>query len=212
MNGKGLTKGSGGTATGAGVASQRSDSAVRPWDRMSGESAAAYSAFLMYRDCEPPRSLAKAAQQMERHPSLLKRWSSRYRWQERVFSWDVSQAREAEEALRRQREELLQRQARDAEQLQRLGMARLSGLISRDPETGEVRLDPSVTPRDAVTIHKWGVDLGDRITGRAETAEPEDVTEQHLRRMSTEQLHELLTLAAERAGQETEEDGNDGDE
>jgi len=212
MNGKGQTTEGGGTATGAGAASPRSDSAVRPWERMSGESAAAHSGFLVYRDCEPPRSLTKAAQEMGRHPSLLKRWSSRYRWRERVFAWDVSQAREAEEALRRQREESLQRQARDAEQLQRLGMARLSGLISRDPETGAVRLDSSVTPRDAVTIYKWGVELEDRITGRAETAEPEDVTEQHLRRMSTEQLHELLALATERAGQEREEDGNDGDE
>ena len=211
MNGKGQTRGSGGTATGAGVASQRSDSAVRPWDRMSGESAAAYSAFLMYRDCESPRSLTKAAQEMGRHSSLLKRWSSRYRWRERVLAWDVSQAREAEEALRRQREESLQRQVRDAQQLQRLGMARLSGLITRDPETGEVRLDPSVTPRNAVAIHKWGVELEDRITGRAETAAPDDLTERELKRMTTEQLHELLALVKERAGGETEDD-TDGDD
>ena len=184
----------------------------KPWERRKGESPLAYQAFVVYRDLGAARKFVAAADAVGKSTSLVRRWAARYDWRDRAWAWDVAQAREAEDALRQQREESLQRQARDAEQLQRLGMARLSGLISRDPETGEVRLDPSVTPRDAVTIYKWGVELGDRITGRAETAEPEDVTEQHLRRMSTEQLHELLALATERAGQEREENGDEGDE
>jgi len=175
------------------------------WEQARGESARAYAAFVAYRDLGPERSLAKAAEQAGRHVSLLKRWSARNRWRDRAWAWDVAQAREAADALRQQREESLRRQARDSDQLQRLAMARLSGLIRRDPATGEVNLDPGVTPRDAVTIYKLALELEDRLMGTSQEQPcEEDISEQQLRRMSTEQLRELLALSRERAGDEVE--------
>ena len=182
---------------------------AKPWDRQKGEAPVAYQAFVVYRDLGAARTFVAAANALGKDPSLVRRWAARYDWRDRTWAWDVAQAREAEDTLRQQREESLRRQARDADQLQRLAMARLSGLVHRDRETGEVRLDDSVRPRDAVAIYKWGVELEDRITGRAEAKAPEDVTEQELKRMTTEQLREFLALAKERAGDEAEDDDGD---
>ena len=183
---------------------------LKPWDRQKGESPLAYQAFLAYRDLGEARSFVGAAHALGKSNSLVRRWATRYDWRDRAWAYDVAQAREAEEALRQQREESLRRQARDSDQLQRLAMARLSGLIRRDPASGEVSLDPGVTPRDAVTIYKLALELEDRLMGTSQ-AQPydEDVTEQQLRRMSTEQLRELLALSRERAGDEVEV--HDGD-
>ncbi|HUT75513.1 MAG TPA: hypothetical protein VM221_11860 [Armatimonadota bacterium] len=188
-------------------ASTRPDS--KPWDRQKGESTVSHQAFVVYRDLGASRTFVGAAHALEKSISLVRRWAARYDWRDRVWAWDVSQARQAEEALRQQREEALRRQARDADQLQRLAMARLSGLIHRDSETGEVRLDDSVRPRDAVAIYKWGVELEDRITEAPSAATVEDATEQQLKRMSTEQLRELLALSRERAGEDVGETDDD---
>jgi len=178
---------------------------LKPWDRRRQESTVAYQAFLVYRDLGADRTFIAAANALGKSTSLLRRWAACYDWRDRTWAWDVARAREAEEALRQQREESLRRQARDSDQLQRLAMARLSGLIRRDPASGEVSLDPGVTPRDAVTIYKLALELEDRLMGTSQ-AQPyeEDVTEQQLRRMSTEQLRELLALSRERAGDEVE--------
>lgn len=182
----------------------------KPWERRKGESPLAYQAFVAYRDLGAARTFVAVAAALGKDTSLLRRWARRYDWRDRAWAWDVAQSREAEDALRQQREESLRRQARDADQLQRLAMARLGGLIRRDPASGEVSLDPGVTPRDAVTIYRLALELEDRLTGTSQ-AQPceEDMTEQQLRRMSTEQLRELLALSRERAGDEVEQ--ADGD-
>jgi hypothetical protein len=181
---------------------------IKPWDRRREESAVAYRAFLIYRDLGAERTFVAAAQGLGKSASLLRRWAARHDWKERIWAWEVALAREAEEALRRQREQSLRRQAKDADQLQRLAMARFSGLIHRDDRTGELTLDPGVTPRDAVAIYKFGVELEDRITQAAQSEPVEDVSDRELRRMSTEQLYTLLALAKERS----EQKGDDSDD
>ena len=187
---------------------------TRPWERQRGESPVAYQAFMVYRDLGAARTFVAAANALGKGTSLVRRWARRYDWRDRTWAWDISQAREAEDALRQQREESLRRQARDADQLQRLGMAGLSRLIHRDPVTGEARLDETVKPRDAVAIYKFGVELEDRITQTAPAEPAEDISERELKRMSTEQLHQLLALAKERSEQKgnCSDDDDDGDE
>jgi len=182
------------------------------WGQQPGESLKAYVAFVTYRGQGRERSLPATAQQVGKHLSLLKRWSARYRWRDRVFAWDISQAREAEEALRRQRQESLERQSREIDQLQRLAMARFAALVRRDAQTGENTLDPSITPRDALAILKFVVEQQDRLAQTTPAEPAEDLTERELRRMTTEQLHELLALVKERAGQDADEDKGEGDE
>lgn len=184
---------------------------LKPWDRRREESAVAYRAFLVLRDLGPERTFVAAAQELGKSASLLRRWAARHDWRERIWAWEVALAREAEEALRRQREQSLRRQAKDADQLQRLAMARFSGLIHRDDRTGELTLDPGVTPRDAVTIYKFGVELEDRIAQAAQAQPAEDVSDRELKRMSTAQLYELLALAKERSEQKGEESDNDSE-
>jgi len=184
---------------------------LKPWDRRREESAVAYRAFLVFRDLGPERTFVAAAQGLGKSASLLRRWAARHDWKERIWAWEVALAREAEEALRRQREQSLRRQAKDADQLQRLAMARLSGLIHRDDRTGELTLDPGITSRDAVAIYKFGVGLEDRITQAAQAQPTEDVSDRELKRMSTEQLYELLALAKERSEQKGEESDNDSE-
>ncbi len=127
----------------------RSD--VKPWERRQDESAQAYAAFTVYRDLGAARTLIAAAQQLGKNYSLIRRWADRHHWQERVYAWDRTQARADEAAIRQQRDEMVRRQMQDADRLQRLAMAKITTLVSRNPQTGELTLDPAVTPQQAVS-------------------------------------------------------------
>lgn len=59
-----------------------------PWERQKGESRQAFQAFVVYRDMNPKRSLRRTAQVLEKSPSLIARWSSRWFWQNRIDRWD----------------------------------------------------------------------------------------------------------------------------
>jgi len=54
---------------------------AHPWDRMVGESAQAYGAFLAYRARGPLRTVAAGR-------SIDRRWSARWRWASRAQAWD----------------------------------------------------------------------------------------------------------------------------
>jgi prophage DNA circulation protein len=76
-------------------------SAPDPWHRRPGESNLAYRAFVLYLFMSPKRSLAKLARKDNRGRSdrpdagltQLKKWSSRWGWQDRVTAYDDEQAR-----------------------------------------------------------------------------------------------------------------------
>ena len=179
------------------------------WDRQRDESAKAYQAFLIFRDCGEQRTLRLASERAGKSRPMLARWSARFHWADRAFAWDVSQRQEAEAAVRTARREALERQARDAEQLQRLGMARLARLVSRDPATGEPQLDPNVSPRDAVAVYRLGLEIADRLesAGGEKDDNEGNVVSDQLSRMATEELQLLLSLARERAGKEPSDGG-----
>ncbi|MDR1617005.1 MAG: hypothetical protein LBR98_08340 [Syntrophomonadaceae bacterium] len=65
------------------------------WERLPGESGAAYSAFCYFRDYGPERNIRKAVETAE--PDAVKRdkryrvwrnWSTAYRWRERAAEYD----------------------------------------------------------------------------------------------------------------------------
>jgi hypothetical protein len=63
----------------------------QPWERMleSGESEAAFQAFIHYRELPPgQRSTAAVAQECRKNRSLITRWSARWSWLQRVAAFD----------------------------------------------------------------------------------------------------------------------------
>lgn len=86
----------------------------RVFEQQANESAKAFAAFSVYLAMGPERSLEAVARKVTKSSRLLKRWSSRWSWGERVRAYDESLAaveRQATEALATERaEERLKRQ------------------------------------------------------------------------------------------------------
>lgn len=171
----------------------------KPWEQMPGESGAAYAAFLTYRDLGAGRSFVGAARVAQRHESLLRRWAARHRWRERVWAWDVQQARQDEEVVREQREAVLRERLEDLDRMGRACLAFFRTMIRRDPETGEVSFDPRFTPQVALRF----LELALRAQGaflRPEPEEaPQDRQETDLFGLADAELAEVIELARERA-------------
>jgi hypothetical protein len=61
------------------------------WERLSGESAGAYSAFCAYRDYGPERNVRKAAEASgndEKRCRMWRNWAAQYKWRERAADYD----------------------------------------------------------------------------------------------------------------------------
>ena len=65
------------------------------WERLPGESGAAYSAFCAYRDVGPERNIRKAVEtaepdtgKREKRYRLWRNWSAQFRWRERTADYD----------------------------------------------------------------------------------------------------------------------------
>jgi len=140
-----------GTGSGSSPDPHPSQSA-QPWARLRGESRKAFQALLAYRDLGPDRSLREAAAHVGKHVSLLKRWSRKYLWQERVEAWDQHERQETEAATHQARQSAYERRVANAEQLEKVAMAGLRSLMVRDPETGEVRFDKRLKPAEIAAL------------------------------------------------------------
>jgi len=65
------------------------------WERLAGESSAAFSAFCAYRDCGTERNIRKAVENVEKDETVRakryrvwRNWSTAFRWRERVADYD----------------------------------------------------------------------------------------------------------------------------
>ena len=65
------------------------------WERLPGESGAAYTAFCTYRDYGPERNIRKAVDGVEKDEGVRakryrvwRNWSTAYRWRERAADYD----------------------------------------------------------------------------------------------------------------------------
>jgi hypothetical protein len=94
------------------------------FERMKGESRAAFSAFVAYRDAGPTRRINVVAAECKKSPSLLYRWSSRWHWQERADAFDA-------EMDRRLRAENLDRLREDARRHHAIAGLFLQKLVDR---------------------------------------------------------------------------------
>ncbi len=65
------------------------------WERLAGESSAAFSAFCVYRDCGTERNIRKAVESVEKDEAVRakryrvwRNWSTAFRWRERAADYD----------------------------------------------------------------------------------------------------------------------------
>lgn len=86
------------------------------WDRLDGESTAAYAAFCRYRDLGQERSTAKVAQELSKSKTLMDRWSGAWNWVNRCWEFDAQEDERTREQLCRDRMAMRKRHIR-------LGMA-----------------------------------------------------------------------------------------
>jgi len=182
---------------------------ARPWERRPDESAQSHRAFITYRELGPERTVGQAAAALGKSRGMLYRWSRRHQWRERAFLWDLEQQRETDAALRAARQQALERQVQDADRLQRLAMARLGKAVRRDPVSGDLELDPEVTVQDAVRVYRLGLEIERSLPAGPEAAPAEEVADDELRRMTDEELRQLIALAKLRAKSQTTEEGDD---
>ena len=81
------------------------------WHRRESESSPAFSAFSCYCQLEQ-RSLSKVARECAKHPTLIRRWSSKHAWVARAAEYDTNVAEKAVAALVHGRKVLAERQLR----------------------------------------------------------------------------------------------------
>jgi hypothetical protein len=65
------------------------------WERLAGESSAAFSAFCAFRDCGAERTIKKAVESVEKDEAVRakryrvwRNWSTAFRWRERAADYD----------------------------------------------------------------------------------------------------------------------------
>lgn len=110
------------------------------WHQQPKESNVAYGAFLVYRDLPPNnRSSQQVASEYARNWSLIRRWSARWFWVERVQAYDAFQAEEHRKGQLAERGKMSERQATEAQVIQRVLFApvralavKLADLIDRE--------------------------------------------------------------------------------
>lgn len=192
--------------------------ATKPWEQCEDESAEAYEAFLAYRDLGRSRTFKAAAAHVGKHESLIRRWANRHRWRERVWAWDVHEARQDEAAVRQQRDEMLQQHLDDVGRMGRACLLYFRTLVRRDPETQEISFDPRFTPSVALRF----LELALKTQGAFGQQTQESQSEQHQQpgkdeiwQLADGELQELIALAKQRAQEsqtqeESENDRNQG--
>ncbi|MDR2701803.1 MAG: hypothetical protein LBB72_05175 [Spirochaetaceae bacterium] len=78
------------------------------WERLAGETSAAFSAFCAFRDCGADRNIRKAVETVEKNPDVQgkkyrvwRNWCSQYRWRERAADFDRYLEKLKQEELRK---------------------------------------------------------------------------------------------------------------
>lgn len=111
----------------------------RIWDRWEGESDKAYEAFQIYLNMGSERSLEKVNKECTKSVSLLKRWSSVYKWQERVTAYDNSIVEEARDAAVKETKKMVKRHINIAMKMQKKALEAMSNLNPREMKVTDIR-------------------------------------------------------------------------
>lgn len=85
------------------------------YNRLPDETAKAYEAFSVYRDMGMERTKEAVSEKLSKSGTLIRRWASKYNWDDRVLDWD------AEQDLLRQKEAIAARRKEHRENLKQFG-------------------------------------------------------------------------------------------
>jgi hypothetical protein len=101
---------------------------VKPWERQPGESGRAFAAFVAYRDTGDSRSYTGVAQTLHKSRTLVARWGTRWRWQNRLSAWERNLEYERQVAHRKAVIEMNERHLTIAQQCQQKILGKLRSI------------------------------------------------------------------------------------
>lgn len=63
------------------------------WEMQDSDTLKSWEAFVVYRDMGSERSLQRVAKELSKSEALIKRWSAKHNWGERIAAWESEQDR-----------------------------------------------------------------------------------------------------------------------
>lgn len=159
----------------------------KPWERLTNETAAAFSGFVQYRDMGPERSLAKVARLMGKLKPNLERWSAKHEWVKRTQAWDDMLDARRVKATTRAIEAMKTRHLQMATTLQGISASELNKLVEKaKTDKGAV-----ITVDQLLRFVREGTTME-----RLNRGEPGDISEVHAQGLDLSELSmaELETL------------------
>lgn len=147
-----------------------SEPSPAPWEQQPQETHRAYTAFCVFRDLGPRRTLAAAAAAYyQRTADSLERqvdkWSSAFRWVERAAAWDRHLDAEGRAAQEAARKEMAERHVREARGLQAKALERLRALRPEE-----------LSPADVLRYLVESVKLERLALGEPDTVQRQELT------------------------------------
>jgi hypothetical protein len=169
-----------------------------PGERQPKETAVAFEAFRTYLELGPSRSTASAAQVLGKSKTLMDRWSSRWRWVERVREVESSQAAKVDAEVTAERVRVAKRQAQEAQLHATATTLAAAELVQRVQKARQEGVDPfaDVPTADLVRLQASAARAHNRSV----------ITERLARGMTTEQAGQTIPReqAAEMAARLTD--------
>tara|TARA_B100000949_G_scaffold128601_2_gene113425 strand:- start:3908 stop:4483 length:576 start_codon:yes stop_codon:yes gene_type:complete len=173
----------------------RTASTRYPWERQFNESRKAFDAFCIYRDMGPTRSAQKVARELSKSEPLIRRWSAKWNWVERVAEWGDEQDRQNRITQAQSIQKMNERHAA-------LAVA-LTGKIVKGLNLLQDETIKGMTPSAMSRLLEVGVKVERQARGEAgEVVEEKVEATSHLEHLTTEELEQLDRIhdnAAERA-------------
>ena len=163
-----------------------------PWEQQPGESPKAFEAFNKYLLMGTERSLQKVAYELNKSTTMMAKWSSRWKWVERVAAWDIEQERQARNV---QAEKILKMRERHAN-LATTMLAKVSKRLLKMPEE-------ELTPQD---IKAW-VDVASKLE-RLSRGDSSEIIEE---RDGGKALDPVQIYLPDNGREEEQDDDEDGD-
>ncbi len=110
----------------------------KPWERQQGESAQAFEAFSVYLEFGPNRSIREVGRKLDKSRQQIGKWSSRWRWQDRIRAYDNELLRQKFEAEKKVAREMRERQINLAVLLQKKAFDALRALDTSELTPQEI--------------------------------------------------------------------------
>ncbi len=145
------------------------EQAVMPWEMQPGETPKAFEAFVLYRDmpaCGEKRSMNVVAKKLEKSGTVIHRWSSKYKWTERVKEYDRFLDRDDLDRRKKLIQETIERQLKISYSLERKALEALKLLNPSDMKAKEIldtlKLAMEIQSKILVEPQENGEDVEDR--------------------------------------------------